>query len=160
MCDYKYFLITFRDLYLAFTLCMHHVSFIMIKLENRFQKHTAKAMLAGRLVTIHAQFALLFTNISILYRQNCFSIHSSVKVQEEQINMPKQDLQNLGDEAHFPRAQKLQNKTEQFITFFILMPESIFFSAKSSALKILKSLKSILYGVKSTTPVKGSSWTW
>lgn len=106
MCDYKYFLITFRKLYLAFTLCTHHVSFIMNKLQNRFQKHTAKAILAGRLVSIHALFALLFANISILCRQNPFSIHSPVKTQEEQISMPKQDLQNLGDEARFPRAQK------------------------------------------------------
>lgn len=94
------------------------------------------------------KFVPLFTTISILYRQNSFSIHSSVNVQEEQINMPKQNLQNLGDKAHFPRAQKLQNTIVQFITF-LSWCQSVFSSVqKCSPLKILKASDSILAGVK------------
>lgn len=126
MCDYKKFPVTFRDTYLhlwdtSFTTspCARRVSFIMIKLEDRFQKHNSFSLLTDLLLYMH-KFALFFTNTGILHKQKRFSVHSSVNVQEEQISMPK-NLQNLGDKAYFPRAQKLQNTIAQFNTFFILM---------------------------------------
>lgn len=49
----------------------------------------------------YMQKFVLFSIIGILYRQNAFSMHSSLHVQEEQINMPEQNLQNLNNKPHF-----------------------------------------------------------
>lgn len=130
----------------------------MIKPENRFHKHTAKAFPCWQ-SCCYTCTDLLFTDISIWYSQNPFSIHSSVNVQEEQINMPKQNVQILGDKAHFPTAQKLQNTIVQFITFFILMPESIFFCENIQCTENPESIQLRVVWSENTTPMKGSLWT-
>lgn len=69
--------------------------------------------------------------------------------------MPKQNLQDLGDKAYFPRAQKLQKTTVQFITFFILMPESNFFCAKIQCTENPENIQFHIVRSENTTPVKG-----
>lgn len=91
----------------------------------------------------------------MLYEQKPFSIHSSVDIQEG--NRPKQNLQNLRDKGHFPRAQKLQNTTAQFITFLILIPESVFFCAKKQCIENPESIQLHIVWTQSRTPKKGST---
>lgn len=69
--------------------------------------------------------------------------------------MPNQNLQNTGDKAHFLRAQKLQNTIVQFITFFILMPELIFFGAKIQCIENPESIQVHTVCSENTPPVKG-----
>lgn len=121
----------------------------MIRGEKRFQKHSARVSPSWHLLFLYMQkFALLFISICVLPSQNTVSMHSSLHVQEEQINMPEQNLQNLNYKSHLASAQKLLNTIIPLITFSILILESVLLYAKIQCTENPKTSKSRSRGVK------------